>query len=258
MDEQYRLLIKLQTIDQRIFELREQQRQAPERMAAIEAPVLQARKQLQSAKEAGEALAREKRESERELSSQEEHIRKIRGRMSELKTNKEYQAHLFEIDLAKKKKDELEEAVLMIMENVERNEQVIKDYESALREAERLCEQEKAQAASQASAAEQELAALEKEREEIVRQLDPELLTRYNKIRTMRKGVAVTPVREGACTGCRIQLPPQLVAEVKRGDTLMSCSYCHRILYWEGVSEGASHAVAVVPGSEALPDAESS
>ncbi|RMH37060.1 MAG: hypothetical protein D6690_04050 [Nitrospirae bacterium] len=257
MDTQYRLLITLQTIDQRIFKLREQQRQAPERMTAIEAPVLKARKQLQAAQETGQALAKQKRSSEQELGSQEEHIRKLRGRMSELKTNKEYQAHLFEIDLAKKKKDELEEAVLMVMENVERNEQVIKQYESALQEAERVCEQEKARLALQTATAEQELAALEKEREEITRQLDPELLARYDKIKTMRKGVAVTPVRDGACTGCRIQLPPQLVAEVKRGDALLSCSYCHRILYWEGVSEDAQNTVAVAPGSDVLSDAGS-
>jgi hypothetical protein len=41
----------------------------------------------------------------------------------------------------------------------------------------------------------------------------------------------VAEVRDGACGGCQLQLPPQLVAEVRRGDELMDCSYCHRILF---------------------------
>ena len=47
----------------------------------------------------------------------------------------------------------------------------------------------------------------------------------------MRKGYAVAEVKNGACGGCQLQLPPQLVAEVRRGDELMDCSYCHRILF---------------------------
>lgn len=256
MNTQYRLLIKLQTVDQRISELRDYQRKTPERIAASEAPVIQMRKRLQAAKEAGDALAKEKRDSERDLNAQEEHIRKIRGRMTELKTNKEYQAHLFEIDLAKKKKDELEEAVLGLMEKVERSEELINEYEAAFQEAEQAFEQEKARLQAESASYEQELAALEKEREEIAKELEPELLARYDKIKAMRKGVAVVPVRDGACTGCRIQLPPQLVAEVKRGDALLSCSYCHRILYWEGPDEGGLKATTVTSEATALSESE--
>jgi len=34
--------------------------------------------------------------------------------------------------------------------------------------------------------------------------------------------------------GCRLQIPPQLVAEVKRSQDLHTCPYCHRLLYWDG------------------------
>ena len=37
----------------------------------------------------------------------------------------------------------------------------------------------------------------------------------------MRKGFAVAEVKDGSCGGCRLQLPPQLVAEVRRGDELL-------------------------------------
>ena len=76
-----------------------------------------------------------------------------------------------------------------------------------------------------------ELADLERQQTTLAELVDKPLLTRYNRLKIMRKGFAVAQLREGACGGCQLQLPPQLVAEVKRGDELMDCSYCHRILY---------------------------
>src|SRR5207247_5401343 len=64
--------------------------------------------------------------------------------------------------------------------------------------------------------------------------LDKTILVRYTKLKAARKELAVAPVRDGTCFGCRLQLPPQLVAEVKRSDQLQTCTYCQRILYWDG------------------------
>jgi hypothetical protein len=36
------------------------------------------------------------------------------------------------------------------------------------------------------------------------------------------------------CAGCRLQIPPQLIAQVRRSDDLHVCPYCRRMLYWEG------------------------
>ena len=46
---------------------------------------------------------KQQRSAERELATQEDLLHKVRSRLSELKTNKEYQAHLFEIEQARKK-----------------------------------------------------------------------------------------------------------------------------------------------------------
>ena len=95
----------------------------------------------------------------------------------------------------------------------------------------------KAQLESQVNTLNQELSELERQHQEHARQMDAKLLARYSKLKTARKGFAVAQVRNGTCSGCRLQIPPQLVAEVKRGDELLNCSYCHRILYWEPPSD---------------------
>ena len=95
LNSQLHFLIELQKFDLRIFEIQDQQQKIPQLIKAAQTPFLELTHRLKAIKDAGEALTKERRSAEHELSVQEEHIPKIRGRLNELKTNKEYQAHLF-------------------------------------------------------------------------------------------------------------------------------------------------------------------
>lgn len=231
MNLQLQYLINLQKFDLRIFQIQDQLRKAPELLKFAESPLQDILARLQVLKNTGESLVKQRRSSERELATQEEQLQKIRNRLSELKTNKEYQAHLFEIELARKKKDSIEENVLEMMERVEQNEQAVKELEEQTTEAQKVFDTEKARLETHFANLANELADLDGQQTTLSVLVDKPLLVRYNRLKTMRKGYAVAQLREGACGGCQLQLPPQLVAEVKRGDELMDCSYCHRILY---------------------------
>lgn len=231
MNLQLQYLINLQKFDLRIFQIQDQLRKAPELLKSAETPLQDILAKLQVLKNSGESLVKQRRSSERELATQEEQLQKIRNRLSELKTNKEYQAHLFEIELARKKKDSIEENVLEMMERVEQNEQAVKELEEQTSEAQKVFDVEKARLENHFANLASELTDLERQQTTLAELVDKPLLTRYNRLKIMRKGYAVAQLREGACGGCQLQLPPQLVAEVKRGDELMDCSYCHRILY---------------------------
>jgi len=231
VNSQLQYLIELQKFDLRIFKIQDQQRKAPELLRAVEAPLQEILTRLQALKKTGESLATQRRSAERELATQEDSLHKVRSRLSELKTNKEYQAHLFEIEQARKKKDSIEENVLEMMERVEENEKAIKELEEQASEAKNVFEAEKARVEAQIAELANELSDLERQQKMVAEAVEKPLLARYNRLKTMRKGFAVAEVRDGACGGCQLQLPPQLVAEVRRGDELMDCSYCHRILF---------------------------
>ncbi len=231
MNLQLQYLINLQKFDLRIFQIQDQLRKAPEFLKSAETPLQDILIRLQALKNTGEALVKQRRSGERELATQEDQLQKIRNRLSELKTNKEYQAHLFEIELTRKKKDSIEENVLEMMERVEQNEQAIKELEEQAKEAQNAFDVEKARLETHFANLANELADLDRQQKTLADMVEKPLLARYTRLKTMRKGYAVAQLRNGACGGCQLQLPPQLVAEVKRGDELMDCSYCHRILY---------------------------
>jgi len=231
VNSQLQFLIELQKLDRRIFQILDVQQKAPELLKAAESPYQEILTHLQSLKNTGESLVKQQRSSERELATQEDLLHKVRSRLSELKTNKEYQAHLYEIEQARKKKDSIEESVLEVMERVEENNKAVKELEGQASEAQEVFDAEKVRLESQSAELVNELTDLERQQNIVADTVGEPLLARYNRLKTMRKGFAVAEVQDGACGGCRLQLPPQLVAEVRRGDELMDCSYCHRILF---------------------------
>jgi len=81
-------LIELQKLDLRIVEIAEQRRRIPERLHAVEAPLREAKQSLQETTSAVDSSVKERRAHEKDVEAQDAKTKKIRARMSELKTNK--------------------------------------------------------------------------------------------------------------------------------------------------------------------------
>jgi len=238
-----RPLIDLQALDLRMAEIKDSQRQLPVLLATAQAPFNEVAKQVADLTVSLETATKERRSLEKDLEAHESQTEKMRARLSELKTNKEYQAHLFEIEMANKKKGEIEERVLVYMEKVEQHQKAITESQAKKAEAEKLLAGEKARLDAQQVALTAELSDLEQKHKEIAVGVEKGLLARYTKLKASRRDQALAPVRNGICFGCKLQISPQLVAEVKRSNSLLACPFCSRMLYWEG--EPVIEAVAV-------------
>jgi uncharacterized protein len=226
-------LVELQALDLKLTELKLQQSKIPDLLRVAEAPLQEAIRRLQEVTESLENLNKERRNYENDLEAQETQVGKLRGRLTELKTNKEYQAHLFEIEVANKKKGETEERILLHMERIEQHQQAAQQTRTQQVEAEQRLAEEKEQLEVRAARLTAELEKVTQARTGIASQLEKALLTQYTKLKAAKKEVAVAPVRNGTCGGCQLQIPPQLIAEVRRSDQLQTCTFCHRILYLE-------------------------
>jgi len=237
-----RPLIDLQALDLRMAEIKEHQRKLPVLLETAQAPLNDSTKQLADLTASLEAATKDRRTHEKDLEAHDAQTEKLRARLSELKTNKEYQAHLFEIEMANKKKGEIEERILVYMEKIDQYQKDIKEAQAKKDEAEKQFAGEKSRLDAEQATLTGELSELEQKHKEIAVGVEKGLLARYTKLKASRKDQALAPVRNGICCGCKLQLPPQLVAEVRRSDVILTCNHCHRILYWEGepVTESAT------------------
>jgi len=227
-------LLELQKLDLRITEINDIRRKIPERLHTAEAPLRDASKILSDAKAAVEAAAKERRAHEKDLEMHEAQTEKMKSHAASLKTNKEYQAHLFEVELASKKRGDIEEKILLCMEKIDHLQQTVAETQSKVTALEASFAQEKKGLDERERTLAAELITVEASHRDAAAKVEKSLLNRYNQIKASRKDQALAAVHGGLCMGCRLQIPPQLIAQVKRSDDLHVCPYCRRMLYWEG------------------------
>ncbi|MFQ5587282.1 MAG: zinc ribbon domain-containing protein [Nitrospiria bacterium] len=231
MKEELALLVRLQTMDIKRQKSREVLDSFPEKMAIAEKPLLDARAELEEARQSLEALHQARKDQELALQVIEDKIVKLKLRLTDLKTNKEYHAHLQEIAAARNSKNEIEDQLITGMEDAEsltneiaEKEAVLTKDEAAFSEIKNTMQAEMDEVASTA-------AAVEAEWKRTSEKISKNLLASYQRLFASSKGLAVVPVNGFTCTGCHFSLPPQLIAEVKRQEKVLTCGYCHRILY---------------------------
>ena len=248
LKEQLSLLIDLQALDSRISQLKDRKLGIPQAIEETKGRLEAVKSRWTAVKNEAEAVQKNRREKERDLEVQEEKIGKLKNRTTEIKTNKEYQAHLTEIETAKKAKDQTEEALLLLMEQGDVLKTRLSEQEALLAQAEKQFQEECRKLSDEAVQIEEDLKQLELQRQGFEGKIEKKLLQDYSQIKKVRKDLAVVPIKDGTCLGCRLQLPPQLIAEVRRKEKILTCSNCHRILYWPAPTAPSNEKAVKVAG----------
>lgn len=234
MKEQLELLWELQRIDLQLKMIKDEKDRYPKEMKKLEERQKIEKERVQKEKERIEALEKIRRQKEGHLSSEQEKIKRAQGRMSEVKTNKEYQALLSEIDMIKETSSRMEEEILQVLDEMDELKKSLskreKEVESVLEkiEIDRKALQEKM--ASNEKVWDEQV----KRREELSKQIDSKLFKLYHTLKEKRQGVGIVHVQNETCQGCFVNVPPQMFIEVQKNKTLIRCPNCNRILYWDG------------------------
>lgn len=230
--EQLAILIQLQEFDRQLNQYREEERLLPERLKVAQQPLDRAKEAATRSKTALDQLSKDRKEKEQALQSAEEKITKLKSRLTELKTNKEYQTHLHEIEAATQEKGKVEEQILLLMEQVDAVKGEVSTQEKVVAEEEKKFRTEKETMEQSVKALSESMVNLERERTALCEKVNKKLLDEYQRLAGTQKGLAVVALRGNTCTGCHFNLPPQLVAEVRKGEKIHTCTYCRRILYF--------------------------
>lgn len=235
MSEQIDLLVQLQEIDRKRGLFKEAQERLPEDIEAARQPLNLAQEKLERSRLAMDQLTKERKAKEKDLQIAEEKLEKLKARLTELKTNKEYQAHLSEIESAKSDIGKVEEELLLLMDRGDALKGEVAEEDRRGAEAQKAFAAKKAEIESRLEDLRSVAASLEGQETGLLQKIDPKLLQEYRQLGTLHKGMAVVPLQNGTCSGCHFSLPPQLATEVKKREKVLTCSYCRRILYWPKV-----------------------
>jgi len=237
LKEQLDLLWELQRIDLELRSIKDSQEGYPKEIKRLDEKQKIEKEKIQKDKEKIELLEKERRRKEGQLSIEQEKIKKTEGRMFEVKTNKEYQALLTEIETLKGANSREEEEILQLLDEMDELKKSLSKREKEIGATLAKIEGEK-KILQEKMGRDQEILKRQMERREsVTKQLESTLYKLYNTLKEKRKGVGVVSVKQETCQGCFVNVPPQMFIEVQKNNTLIRCPNCNRILYWEGDGE---------------------
>jgi predicted nucleic acid-binding Zn-ribbon protein len=178
-----------------------------------------------------DAAETRRRELEAELSDELSRLKERQSKMMQVQTNREYQSLLKEIEDGKKSNKEREEEIVQIMEVAEADEKIMNEQVSTIEEEKKSLAKEAKEAKKFSNAIEKQKAGIVKKRGTMAKKIKTPDLRKYDMLRERRNGKAVVPVIHGVCQGCFMSIPPQQFNDILKGDRMLNCPTCQRILY---------------------------
>ena len=233
MKTQLELLVQLQTCDSAISKAQRIQENHPQEIKHLEEALEKKQTEFNSQTQQMEEIKKKRIAKEQDLAFEEEKVEKARQRLATVKTNKEYQASLKEIEVTESNNLKIEEEILIIMEEADTLKEKLKQGEEQFKLVEKEISEKKKVLEDQLQECSQEIEVKQKEKEQFMSQIKDDILDIYNKVKQKRPELTVVPVEISCCMGCHMNIPPQLFNEVKTCQKIIRCPHCNRILYWQ-------------------------
>ncbi len=224
-------LIKLQEAETQIVRLRAVLKKVEKQKGELSAKLKLFGNALEEKKENLSTAITNCKDSEKEIQVVDDRIIKSNETLRMVKTNKEYQIFLREVDDNKKRKDVFETELLEYLDVKEEIEESVQESEKEYNLLKDQIEAEQKNIEKKSTDDREILEEYLTQQNEIGKSLDSSLMKQFAKISKMNQGLAVINVKNEICMGCFMNIPPQLYIEVQRENSLILCPQCSRILY---------------------------
>jgi len=230
--EQIRQLVELQHVDDQIHDVKKELNAAP-----LEVEELTARFQDEEAKLARimDKLQHMKEQQKRldiDMEDENSRLKKSKSKLMQVSNNKEFQAMAREMDNMERNTRTHEEERITLREEIENQEQALKDAQVVRDELKIDLATKEANLATRIKKANSEFEKFETLRKKTGGDVPVPVLSRYEFIRRRLNHPVIVPVRDSICRGCHIAIPPQTFIELQRGQQIWSCPNCQRLIYW--------------------------
>lgn len=225
-------LIVLQDCDNKIREIMNKRDEGPLRVKKLAEELDVVARKFQERNDRLNLLKKDSRKIDQEIQELEEKIEKSNIKLSLIKSNKEYKAVLKEIEDLKHVKFQTEDKAIQVMEEIEELEKICSENKEKEAELRKAFERDKEEIERELEALKEKLKILDAKRDTFTHAIDQDLLRKYLYLRDHKAGQAISPVLGGVCQICHMNIPPQTFNELIRGDSLMTCTNCNRIIYW--------------------------
>ncbi|MFC1645661.1 zinc ribbon domain-containing protein [Candidatus Omnitrophota bacterium] len=224
-------LVRLQDLDKQLYDLNKEKDDKPKILEALQNEFEQKKQILKEYEEKSKALLLKRKDKEGQLATKEEKAKELENKLFALKTNKEYAAMLTEINGYKMDGSLLEEEILKILDEQDNLGKDLEKQKESLKEDEAKFNEEKKKILERIKEIEGFIKDLGAKRSVAEKEVDSKIISQYSRIIKGKESLALVKVQDHSCQGCFMEVPPQVINEIKMSDRLIFCEMCARILY---------------------------
>ena len=232
MKEKIRVLVKLQHLDIESARIASILGDVAQKIENLDSDLNGIEQTIKNQESIANELKKQYREHESDVKVNLGRNQKNQEKLRAVKTNKEYQALLKEIEDIKAKNSLIEDNMLECLDRMDEIDKIIEKKKNEYSELSEQIKIEKEKIKQEAGINKKKLNDIHIDRDQVIDLLDVDLFNKYEKIKEQHQdGLAVVPVKDAVCHGCNVNLPPQLYNELFRYDSLNFCPNCQRIIY---------------------------
>jgi uncharacterized protein len=235
--EQVRSLIDLQEVMSEAKRLEEEKQRIPLEVADLKSLFEEREAGYLSASQEFETLRQERREKEREIEEERDKVERAKAKLMSIKTNKEYYAMLKEIEGTRRSNAAREEELLALLARYEEAEKRLAERKGELDEVTSRYRERMVDVEARMGTFDEHIGKILTRKRQVASKLDAGLVRRFEMIFERRDGLAIIAARNYSCTGCHMNIAPQLFNLLQREDRIHTCPNCNRILYYQGPEE---------------------
>ncbi|WP_019988071.1 zinc ribbon domain-containing protein [Rudanella lutea] len=224
-------LLKLQSIDSQLDELVKIRGSLPEEVRDLEDEIIGFETRISKFQDEVKTQDDEIDRNKTAKKDAEKLITRYKEQQMNVRNNREYDAISKEIELQSLEIELADKRINEASFRIRTKEEEIKATQAALNERKEDLRVKKQELDQILAESQEEEKTLKVERDEQALTIEERLLKSYDRIRgNALNGLAVVPVRRGACGGCYNVVPPQRQADIKDRKKIIVCEHCGRIL----------------------------
>lgn len=225
-------LIELQKTDTNIRRLKQQIETAEQRRAEIEQEFEKHASSIREIQGRRDKLNAERADLEKQIADNKTYLERADRNLKHAQNQKEYETAMREIDALQKQIAAFETQIVEKMTAVEEVEKELEERAEEINSIDSKREAALSEFDAELAANKSEFDSETKNRETVFTTLPTQLASVYNRLaQRSRDGIAVAEVVNGSCSACFMSLRPQMQVEVKKGEQIITCESCTRILF---------------------------
>lgn len=223
-------LVELQKLDHEIDSLKKSRSELPLKVENLKKKISLQTEKNSAKKIELEDLMKNKRQSEAALQMNEERMKRTETKSSDIKNSTEFAAIQKEMEALKRNNAILEEAIVKAIDQTEVAQKEMAGFETEQQELMNLLKGEQQILDEEAARIDSRIKEIDAKKASLITPAMAPVLKQYDRIRSVRAGVAIGILRGNQCEACHRNVPAQNTIIAKKLTAVQSCPNCQRLL----------------------------